>query len=337
MGPLQLVVPLWEVFGAGTCGRYLLHEFDRSGIVWWDRVPGDEGLIDEDTQKIVDRRHRALERDIDIALIQFGGVDLGVQSQFRGQPNVGYIFSENRPLTPEQVKGLMGFDVLVAGSEWNAQVIRETGRACMAVPQGVDSQRFRPMRAVREDDRFVIYSAGQWHHRKAQDLVIKAVRVAQQRHHDIWLHASWSNIWTQENGRAEAAGLRVVHLPILPHELLAREMNYTDLGLFPNRYEGGTNLLLMEYMACGKPVIANVSTGQADVMDRSAGIPIEGSDEDLVEQMIEGIEFFYHDRGALKAAGEGARWEMLNWPWSRTAVGIWEACTSVKSCDSIPT
>ena len=35
----------------------------------------------------------------------------------------------------------------------------------------------------------------------------------------------------------------------------------TDVGIFPSRCEAGTNLVMMEYMACGKPAIATVGTG----------------------------------------------------------------------------
>ncbi len=54
-------------------------------------------------------------------------------------------------------------------------------------------------------------------------------------------------------------------LPPMPKKDLAREMANTDCGLFPNRCEGGTNLVLMEYAATGHEVIANTLTGHADV------------------------------------------------------------------------
>jgi glycosyltransferase involved in cell wall biosynthesis len=60
---------------------------------------------------------------------------------------------------------------------------------------------------------------------------------------------------------------RFTILPQLSHADLSREMANTDVGLFPNRCEGGTNLVLMEYAALGRPVIANVMTGHADVSE----------------------------------------------------------------------
>src|SRR5678815_3796176 len=57
-------------------------------------------------------------------------------------------------------------------------------------------------------------------------------------------------------------------LPKLSQQELAREMANTDCGLFPNRCEGGTNLVLMEYAACGGIVVANLLTGHRDVLSR---------------------------------------------------------------------
>ena len=64
---------------------------------------------------------------------------------------------------------------------------------------------------------------------------------------------------------------RVITLGPRPNALLARIYRNTDVGLFPNRCEGGTNLVLMEYMACGKPVVAVDATGHRDVVREEHG------------------------------------------------------------------
>ena len=51
-----------------------------------------------------------------------------------------------------------------------------------------------------------------------------------------------------------------------PPELQRELYRNTDVGVFPNRCEGGTNLVLMEYMACGKPVIASCTSGHRDIV-----------------------------------------------------------------------
>lgn len=68
---------------------------------------------------------------------------------------------------------------------------------------------------------------------------------------------------------------KVITLPKKPSFQMPYIYKNTDIGLFPNRCEGGTNLMLMEYMACGKPVIASAQTGHADIIRHNNAFPIE--------------------------------------------------------------
>ncbi len=58
---------------------------------------------------------------------------------------------------------------------------------------------------------------------------------------------------------------KVITLPPKFNSSMARIYKNTDCALFPNRCEGGTNLVLMEYMSCGKPAIVTNSSGHRDV------------------------------------------------------------------------
>lgn len=305
---MHLAVPVFDCFGAGTCGKYLVREFSkRKGAYLYD-------MMEEQQPKA----------DVDGPLLQFAGPNLEQQTKYRGKPNIGYVFSEWEPLTEQQKENLKAFDVLIAGSMWNAKVLIGEGFKCDAVPQGVDRKVFRPIGRTYLKDRFVIYSGGKWEHRKAQDLVIRAVRKLHEKHPNITLMASWFNIWANDDHYEEVMkdGIELVGLPLLDHKALAWHMNQTDVGLFPNRCEGGTNLVMMEYMACGKPVIANTSTGQKDVLGESYSIGIEGDDDALVEKMVEGVDALKSDRQRLYYMGHYADLAMNDWPWSRTAEGI---------------
>lgn len=302
---IHLAMPVCDYFGAGTCGKYLAHEFSRRrGVTLYDRMEMQEP-----------------DADVDAPLLQFSGPELEQQTKHRGKPNAAYIFSEWTPLTSKQRENLKAFDVLMAGSEWNAQVVREAGFECVAVQQGVDRDVFHPRPRHDTDGKFIIYSGGQLAWRKAQDLVVKAFKVLQQRHDDIVLVCSWVNLWSREDkyDDLKKTGVRFVGLPIVGHHSLCEFMNQTDIGLFPNRFEGGTNLVMMDYLACGKPVIANVSTGQRDVLEEEYAVFIEGSDDVLVEQMVEGVEKLYRDRELLADMGRRADAAMSQWPWSITA------------------
>jgi glycosyltransferase involved in cell wall biosynthesis len=90
----------------------------------------------------------------------------------------------------------------------------------------------------------------------------------------------------------------------------------------------------MEYMGCGKPVIATASTGHADVInDRvarvigTAGEVQSSSDGESIahwpepdlEQTIEQLEWAYQNRDELKQLGQAAAERMKQLTWRRMA------------------
>jgi len=213
-------------------------------------------------------------------------------------------------------------------------------------------------------DRFVVFSGGKFEYRKGQDIVIRAVKVMQERHKDVVLVNAWFNAWQQSFDTMRASphlkwptasgafvevmnkllaenGLdmtRVLTLGQRPNALMARIYHNTDVGIFPNRCEGGTNLVLMEYMACGKPVVATASTGHGDVVREGnakiiaikgkttvgggAAGPVAQWPEPDVEDAVEKLEWMYQNREAAGALGRRAGEDMAKTTWAESARGF---------------
>jgi glycosyltransferase involved in cell wall biosynthesis len=92
-----------------------------------------------------------------------------------------------------------------------------------------------------------------------------------------------------------------------------------DVGIFPNRGEGGTNLVAMECMACGMPVILSANTGHLDLIQEGVCFPLiqqspvhrmhnpgqvlTGWGESSVPEIIENLERIYCERKTAKATG----------------------------------
>jgi glycosyltransferase involved in cell wall biosynthesis len=127
---------------------------------------------------------------------------------------------------------------------------------------------------------------------------------------------------------------RVITLIPHPNALMARICKNTDIGLFPNRCEGGTNLVLMEYMACGKPVIASYSSGHKDILNAKNSVTIDNMkpinlfkneiqvavwDDPDLDETISHLEWAYQNREKLKSIGTQAGNDLSQLTWKRSA------------------
>lgn len=211
----------------------------------------------------------------------------------RGKVNVCMNFFEY-PLEPDARENAAQFDVCFVGSTWCQQRCVEAGILnARVLIQGVDGDIFKPQPPREPDGTIRIFSGGKFEYRKGQDLVIAAFREFAKAHPEAHLVCAWHNPWPQlmlaavcdkrcalnpkASGRTQEEYLESLLisngiprenftiLTQLSHTDLAREMANTDFGLFPNRCEGGNNLVLQEYASVGRRVAANAKTGHADV------------------------------------------------------------------------
>lgn len=280
----------------------------------------------------------------------------------RGEQNYGYTFFE-KFLNERSVENAKRFELVLAGSTWCRDLMLEMGiKNSDVLIQGIDTDLFHAMPSSRRDDRFLIFSGGKFELRKSQDLVLKAVKVIQERHRDVWLVNCWFNSWPAsirtmdrsphisfchrrelswrenmkrlyvENGLDDN---RIFTLEMVPHSDLPQIYSQTDIGLFPNRCEGGTNLVLMEYMACGKPVIATNCSGHRDVLTSEnalclnnlrelpiadeAGEEIAVWNEPSLDDLVDRLEYAYFNRTAIQKIGINASEDLRKMTWASTA------------------
>ncbi|MEB3213698.1 MAG: tetratricopeptide repeat protein, partial [Leptolyngbyaceae bacterium] len=276
-----------------------------------------------------------------------------------GTPNVGLIFFEDTALTVEDRDKAHAYDLIIAGSSWNADVLRSYNiRHVETVCQGIDPTLFHPApRSGLLGNRFVIFSGGKLEYRKGQDIVIEAFRRFHQRYPDALLLTAWHNIWPKTIRSLEQSrylnGLPTLDrngklqlMPWLAHNgipsdavrdlgaianpLVGQLIREADVALFPNRCEGGTNLVAMECLACGVPTILSANTGHLDLLNEGLGYglniqqPIQstspnshqGWGESDVDEILTQLEEIYTHRAEANAkALNNAQVMQDEWSW----------------------
>lgn len=331
-------------FGWGVCSNYLIKEFNARCKI-------------EVIQEFNDQRK--------LSGTMFHGLsNFELESMFnaRGEKNYGYTFFEQK-LNANSIENGKKWDGVFAGSSFCRTILEANGiRNTHLLIQGVDTNNFYPITKERIEPGFVIFSGGKLELRKSQDIVIKAVAEIQKQYKDVLLVCLWHNPWPQFADTITLSkwvhgslnhtippvdmvksfcainGLdvdKVIVIPQMPMENLRELYSKTDIGLFPNRCEGGTNLVLMEYMACSKPVIASYATGHTDILTEKNSILLKDNKpfdnpaalhlapmewvEPSLDEVIEKLEFAYNNRDHIRQLGNQAGMDLQNMTWGATA------------------
>ncbi len=230
-------------------------------------------------------------------------VSSGIENQITSDCQVGLIFFEDTRITAEALEKAKKYSKIVAGSNWNADVLRSYGLTNVAmVNQGIDPAIFHPAsKSNLFGDRFVIFSGGKLEYRKGQDIVIAAFKQFHKKHPEALLLTTWHNFWPQymlgieQTGNVAglpninrdgslgisqwlvANGLPIdsfIDIGLIPNHLAGQILREADAAVFTNRCEGGTNLVAMESMACGIPTILSANTGHLDLIHGNNCYPL---------------------------------------------------------------
>jgi glycosyltransferase involved in cell wall biosynthesis len=286
----------------------------------------------------------------------------------KGKPTIGVLVFES-PLGPEAVERVKRFPLIVAGSSWNERLLRAYGiERVRKVSQGVDPSYFHPApKASVLPGRFLVFSGGKAELRKGQDIVVAAFKMFAERHPEALLVTAWHSPWPQlarsldqtriatpvifdqagnlnVSGWAVANGIRadqILDLGNVPNTLMPPILREMDVAVFANRSEGGTNLVAMECMACGLPVILSRNTGHLDLIedgncytlsdqrhagDAWAGVgDVPGWGESQVEEVVELLERVFSDRAEARRRGGKASEVILRLTWAATAKELKDA------------
>jgi glycosyltransferase involved in cell wall biosynthesis len=131
--------------------------------------------------------------------------------------------------------------------------------------------------------------------------------------------------WVAANGiRSE----QFLDLGVVPNALTPAVLREADAALFPNRCEGGTNLVAMEAMACGVPTILSANTGHLDLIRDGTALALTdqrpipsmpGWRESNIEEILAALETLYTDRTKAREIGAAGAKLLAGLTWAKTA------------------
>ncbi len=280
-----------------------------------------------------------------------------------GAPSIGATFFETTRIAADRIARAAAYPVVVTGSTWNSRVLQAHGLGNVRqVIQGIDPTLFHPApRRGYFPDRFLVFSGGKLERRKGQDIVVAAFARFARRHPEALLATAWGNPWNTFARTVNTSGLveplavhadgqldisgwlaangvgadNLLNLGAVPNALMAPILREMDVAVFPNRAEGGTNLVAMECMACGVPTILSNNTGHLDLIEEDNALPLvsqgalpgrEAGFEDVagwgesdVDEVVEALERVYAHREDARARGMRGAATLSRFTWERTA------------------
>ena len=346
--PLYLGLQGGKNYGWGVCSHYLIQELSKF-------IPVCVLNANDTADNHVDVPGTLFQALRNVNLVS-------LLETARGKENVGYTFFENE-LTELSVENAGKYDLVLAGSSWCRDRLLAKGiKNCDVLIQGVDPLKFYPVQNVTSSSKFTIFSGGKFELRKGQDIILRAFKILQDKYDDIMLVSCWYNLWPHTiqpmassphiklpnavtspwkqfmNAVYEVNGLqanRIETYELLPNYMLRGIIGCTDIGIFPNRCEGGTNLVMMEYMACAKPVIASNTSGHRDIVTKDNALLLNqlkdiylfDRNEKLIgrwqepslDELVDKIEYAYHHRDAIQQLGKKAGNDLKRFTWKQTA------------------
>ena len=327
-------------------------------------------------QKIADFLRQNPEQTLAFAhavLFAVGNDGRGFAGQDRiwGKPAIGCAAIEHNQFTAHGLEVIGRYDRLITISRWNEQILRNLNLAPVSLCwQGIATQLFYPgPRGARWRDRFVIFSGGKFEFRKAQDVVVAAFKRFRAKYPEALLICAWQtpyqsdtapfvlaghcdrvpqpdgqgglniDTWLQQQGLPPES---FVDLPYTPNPQMPDILINCDAALFPNRCEGGTNLVAMEALACGVPSIVAANTGQLDLIELFDCLPLRKQQhvtapadfpsvvdwrESDIDEIVAALEQIYQDSAARQHAISAAK-KLQAFDWSIVSDRLLQTITS---------
>jgi len=191
------------------------------------------------------------------------------------------------------------------------------------IPIGVDARIFRPLVTKKRGDIFFLSVLDEYHEFKGLDTLLGAIRIAKREFPDLKLIVGGEGAlkeYYMNVSRSIGLGGNVDFVGLVPQEKLAEYYNSCNLFVLPSTdpTRETFGIVLLEAMACGKPVVATQIAGVAeDIKGNNAGLVVGPGDKyGLAEAML---RILTNQELAAKMGSLGRRLVEKKYNWRKVA------------------
>lgn len=208
------------------------------------------------------------------------------------------------------------------------QALKETmigletpGEKITVIPNGVDSDKFRPFPKEEARKRLdlpnkrIILSVGELIPRKGFDLLVKALKILLDEHHekDLYLVIVGEGKFRGELERLVASLHLSDHVRlagVVPHRELYLWYNAADLFCLASNREGWPNVV-MESLACGTPVVATDVWGVPEIIrSEKLGLLTKRNEREIAEKIAAALKKTWQSDEIVQYA-RGHSWDRV--------------------------
>lgn len=194
------------------------------------------------------------------------------------------------------------------------------------IPNGIDTERFCPTKKPIDhlnDGKFNILFVGRLEKRKGLGYLLKAYNLLKREHPEIRLIivGPGERLLKKYKQTIQENDIKdVVFAGYVPYDDLPRYYCSSHVFCAPATGEESFGIVLLEAMACGKPVVATNIEGYAGLITNGKeGILVPPKDE---KSLRDALSTFLADRSLLTATGERGRITAEDYKWDRVASKI---------------
>jgi glycosyltransferase involved in cell wall biosynthesis len=191
------------------------------------------------------------------------------------------------------------------------------------IPIGVDTRIFRPLVTKKMGDIFFLSVLDEYHEFKGLDVLLGAIRIMKMEFPDLKLIVGGVGAlkeYYMNVSKSMGLGGNVEFVGHVPQEKLAEYYNSCRLFVLPSTdpTRETFGIVLLEAMACEKPVVATEIAGAAeDILGNKAGLVVSPGDKvELAEAML---RILRNQELATKMGSAGRRMVEKKYNWRRVA------------------